>query len=210
VDANVNGGKSDLYVSSTVSYTAEINQDGTLAAHVIVTRTHNGNKSPYWWYKTTNTDYMQLFVPDGSIITNASGTVQKNITAPINYAKAGYSTDPLLSSIESTEQTLFAYPGIAWHEESSDRVFTTWSTVKAGATAQFSLDYEHQLFVPPATGVQYQFVFEKQAGTARDYSYEIDAPLGYVFAENGGIATYTYESDDPPGRLVVNLTLQSL
>lgn len=210
VDANVNGGKSDLYVSSTVSYAARINPDGTLTAHVVVTRKHNGNKSPYTWYKTTNQDYVQTFVPDESTVTNVSGTIQKKITAPINYAKSGYSADPLVSSIESTEQTLFSYPGIAWHTESGDRVFTTWSTVRAGATTQFSLDYAHRLSIPPAAGVAYQFVFEKQAGTARHYSYEIDAPLGYVFAENGGLATYSYESDDPPGRLVVNLTLIAL
>ena len=209
-DANVNGGKSDLYVSSTVSYVSQINPDGTLTAHVVVTRKHNGNKSPYAWYKTTNQDYVQMFVPDETNITNVSGTIQKKITAPINYTKSGYGTDPLVFSIESTEQTLYAYPGVAWHEESGDRVFTTWSTVKAGAATQFSLDYAHRLSVPPAAGVAYQFVFEKQAGTARHYSYEIDAPLGYVFAENGGLATYSYESDDPPGRLVVNLTLQSL
>jgi len=209
VDANVNGGKSDLYVSSTLSYTGRINPDGTMTSHVVVTRRHNGAKSPYWWYKTTNQDYAQVFVPPGTTLTNASGTVQKKIVPPINYAKSGYSTDPLVSSVESTEQTLFAYPGVAWHEESGARVFTTWSTVKAGASTQFSLDYTHRLFLPPAAGVQYQFVFEKQAGTKRHYSYEIDAPLGYVFAENG-IASYAYESDDPPGRLVVNLTLQSL
>ncbi len=210
VDANVNGGKSDLYVSSTVSYMSRINPDGTLATHVVVTRKHNGNTSPYWWYQTTNQDYVQMFVPGGSTLTNTSGMVSKKITAPINYTNNGYSTDPLVSSIESTEQSLYSYPGVAWHTESGDQVFTTWSTVTKSASTQFSLDYTHRLFVPPSPGAQYQFVFEKQAGTTRDYSYEIDAPLGYVFVENGGLASYTYESSDPPGRLVVNLTLQAL
>ena len=209
VDTNINGGKSDLYVSSTVTYAAQINPDGTLSGHLVVARKHNGNKSPYSWYKTTNQDYVQIFVPNGTTLTNASGTVLKKITAPINYAKSGYVSDPLVTTIESTEQTLFAYPGVAWHEESGKEVLETWSTVKAGASTQFSIDYTHRLFLPPAPGVQYEFVFEKQAGTAWHYEYNIEAPLGYVFAENG-LATYSYVSDNPPGRLVVNLTLQSL
>lgn len=210
VDANINGGKSDLYISSTIAYVAQIGADGTLTDHVTITRKDNGNESPYWWYRVENQNYEQLFVPPGATITNVSGGVSKKVAQPINYAKNGYSTDPLVASIESTEQTLFAYPGIAWHTESGKQVFSTWSAIKAGgASKQFSLDYTEHLFAPPAPGVQYQFVFEKQAGTDRSYSYEIDAPLGYVFAENN-LASFNYNSDDPPGRLVINLTLQKL
>lgn len=209
VDANVGGGKSDLYVSSTISYVGQIGADGTLTAHVAVSRKHNGNKSPYWWYKTPNWDYMQFFVPDGSSIQNASGGIERAIVAKVNYAKNGYTTDPLVSAIEETKQSLFAYPGISWHAESGKRVFETWSSVKAGAATKFSLDYSHRLFVPPAPGATYQFIFEKQAGTNRHYSLEVDAPLGYVFAENG-IASWSYESDDLPGRLIVNLTLKKI
>jgi hypothetical protein len=210
VDANVGGDKSDLYVSSTISYISQINTDGTLTGHIIVTRKHNGNKSPYSWYKTTSQDYLQLFVPLATSLSNASGGVQKKITAQINYAKSGYVTDSLVTAIEGTEQTIFGYPALAWHEDSGKEVFTTWLVTKAGATTKFSLDYTHRLFLTPTAGVQYQFVFEKQAGTVRHYSFEVDAPLGYVFVENGGLASYTYTSDDPPGRMVVNLTLQKL
>jgi hypothetical protein len=66
------------------------------------------------------------------------------------------------------------------------------------------------MFVPPADGTQYQFVFEKQAGAPRLYVIEIDAPRGYGFVENGGLATYDYTTDNLPGRLAVNLTLQKL
>ncbi len=209
VDANVGGGKSDLYVSSTVSYVAQIGADGTLTDHVVVARKDNARRSDPWWYRVESQDYEEIFVPPGATIVNASGGMTKKITAPTNYARNGYVADPLIASIESTEQALFAYPGVSWHEESGKEVFTTWSVVKPGASTQFSLDYAERLFAPPAPGAAYQFVFEKQAGANRDYSYEIDAPLGYVFAENG-LASYTYQSDDPPGRLIVNLTLQKL
>ncbi|HEX4104385.1 MAG TPA: DUF4012 domain-containing protein [Candidatus Paceibacterota bacterium] len=212
VDANVGGGKSDLYVSSTVQYTAEINADGTLTDNVTITRAHHGNKSPYWWYQTTNQDYLQLFVPEGSTLQDETGGVIKKITAPVNYAKSGYSTDPTVVTLEASTTPLFTYPAVTEHDESGKEVFATWSTVKAGASTQLNFDYTHSLFLPPAAGVQYQFIFEKEAGTSREYQIEIDAPLGYVFAENG-LASYDYDSDTDgpmPGTMVVNLTLQPL
>jgi hypothetical protein len=212
VDANVGGGKSDLYVSSTVQYTAEINADGTLTDDVTITRADSANQSPYWWYKTTNQDYFQLFVPEGSTLQDETGGIVKTITAPINYAKDGYTTDPLVASLEASTTPLFSYPAVTEHDESGKEVFATWSTVKPGASTQLTFDYTHNLFLPPAAGAQYQFVFEKEAGTSRHYEIEIDAPLGYVFAENE-LASYTYDSDTDgpvPGRLTVTLTLENI
>ena len=127
----------------------------------------------------------------------------------MNYAKSGYSTDPLVASIESSTQTFFSYPAVTEHEEDGKEVFATWSRVAAGASAQLSFDYTHHAFVPPAPGVAYQFVFEKQAGTNRNYSFEVDAPLGYQFAETE-LPSWTYQADDLPGRMVVDLTLQKI
>ncbi len=209
VDANVNGQKSDLYVSSTVAWVGQIGADGTMTDELSVTRKHDGNTSKYWWYQAPSQDYLQVFVPDASALTNESGGVKKTITAPVNYARSGYSTDPLVVSIESSVQAFFAYPAVTAHEESGKEVFATWAKVSKGQSTTVSFSYTHRLFIVPAPGVQYQFVFEKQAGTNRDYSFEVDAPLGYVFAENG-IASWTLQTDDPPGRIIVDLTLEKL
>lgn len=209
VDTNVNGGKSDLYVSSTVSLVAQINADGTMTDQVTIARTHEGNTSPYSWYRTTNQDYMQLFVPPGSTLTASTGGAAKSIVPPINYSAKGYVADPLIANIESTEQSLFQVPSVDEHQDEGKAVFSTWSTLKAGASTQLTFNYTHRLFLAPTAGVEYQFIFEKQAGTNRNYSFEIDAPLGFVFAENG-LSSYTYQSSDPPGRLIVPLTLQAI
>jgi len=86
---------------------------------------------------------------------------------------------------------------------------TVRSRVSPGSSSTLSFDYNHRLFLPVGDGTVYQFVFEKQAGTRRHYVFEIDAPLGYVFAENG-IASFTYESTSTPGRLMFTLTLQKI
>lgn len=208
VDANIVGQKSDLYIAQNVDLESQINDDGTVSDNVIITRKHNGNQSPYWWYRAPSQDYLQLFVPDGSTLSNESGGIKKTIAAPVAYIREGYSTDPMVFAIESTQQNIFGYP-VSLHEESGKDVFATWARVTAGNTATISFDYLHRLFLPPADGVSYQFIFEKQAGTARHYKFEIMAPIGFRFAENG-LPVYDYESNNPSGRLVVDLTLQKI
>lgn len=208
--ADINSDKSEFSITQKVSYDATIGSDGTLSANVAINRTHNGNQSSYWWYQTTNQDYMQIFVPDGSTLDNESGGIVKNVPAPLNYARQGYSTDPLLFAIVSSTQPSFSYPGVTSHEESGREVFAAWSRTYAGKSSDVSIDYSHALYTPPASGVQYQFVFERQSGADNgEYDIEIDAPLGYEFAENG-LASFTYNSTSTPGRLVFDLTLQKM
>jgi hypothetical protein len=209
VNTDINSDKSEFYIAQKITYAASIESDGTLTDSLIINRTHNGNTSPYWWYQTTNQDYLQLFVPDGSTLENQSGGIVKSVPASINYAKDGYSTDPLVFAIASGTEQSFSYPKVATHEESGKQVWAVWSRTYAGATSTFSFNYSHDLFTPPAAGVQYQFIFERPSGATGDYHIEVDAPLGYIFAENG-VATFTYNSTSTPGRLIIDLTLQKI
>ena len=88
---------------------------------------------------------MQIFVPNGSTLENQSGGIAKNVPAPINYARDGYSTDPLMLAIASTTQQEFSYPKVTTHEESGKEVFAVWSRTYAGASSTLSFDYSHDL-----------------------------------------------------------------
>jgi hypothetical protein len=208
-NADINSDKSELYVAQDVNYIASIGNDGTLTDSLIIKRTHNGDQSPYWWYQTTNQDYMQIFVPNGSVLDNQSGGITKNVPTPINYTNAGYGTDPNLFSIASTTEANFSYPKVTTHVESGKEVLAVWSRTPAGQSSTLTFNYTRDMFETPADGVQYQFVFERPSGATGDYHIEVDAPLGYVFAENG-IASFTYESTSTPGSLMFNLTLQKI
>ena len=208
-NTDVNSDKSELYVAQDVTYDASIDSSGTVTDSLIIKRTHNGNQSPYWWYQTTNQDYMQIFVPNGSALDNESGGIAKTVPAPINYARNGYSTDPLVFAIASTTQQSFSYPKVSTQGESGKQIFAVWDRTYAGSSTTLSLDYSHDLFTTPASGVQYQFIFERPSGATGDYKIEVDAPLGYVFAENE-LASFTYESTSTPGRLMFTLTLQKI
>jgi hypothetical protein len=145
----------------------------------------------------------------GTTLNNQSGGITKSVPAPIDYVKKGYSTDPLLFAIASSTQKSFAYPKVTMREESGKEVFAVWSRAYAGSSTEVVFDYSHHLFTPPAAGVQYQFIFERQSGATGKYKFEIDAPLGYVFKEND-LASFIYESTSTPGRLIIDVTLKSL
>ena len=208
-NADVNSDKSERYIAQNVAYTATIGGDGTLTDNLTITRTHNGNQSPYWWYQTTNQDYLQIFVPNGSTLNNESGGIAKSVPVPVNYARDGYTTDPMVFAIASSTQQEFGYPKVAAHTESGKEVYAVWSRTYKGQSSTLTFNYSHDLFTMPAPGVQYQFVFERQSGATGNYHLGINAPLGYVFAENN-LASFTYDSTSTPGRMIFTLTLQKI
>lgn len=208
VDTNINGQKSDLYINQNVYFESQINSDGTVNDNLLITRIHNGNQSPYWWYDTTNQDYLRIFVPSQTTLLNESGGIYKTINPPVSYKKNGYVVNPFLANIESTEKNIFGYP-VSSYEESGKEVFATWVSVLPGSSTTISFDYSHRLFVVPADGVSYQFIFDKQPSVSRHYKFQISAPIGFQFKENR-LPVYEYETDDLPGTFIINLTLKKI
>ncbi len=209
VDANIGGGKSDLFVKEDILLESQINSDATVSNHLAIKREHQGNKSKYWWYQVPNQDYLQIFTSPASQLVNSSGGISKNIKPAVDYEKAGYSRDAYVVKLEAGTEKVFNYPAVSVHDESGKRVFATWSKVSLGQKTQIVFDYKHRLFLPASAGGTYQFVFEKQAGTKRHYKFQLSAPVGFEFRENN-LPIYEYETSDPPGRLVINLTLEKI
>ncbi|HUZ92390.1 MAG TPA: DUF4012 domain-containing protein [Candidatus Paceibacterota bacterium] len=206
-DANINGGKSDLFIKQSVLLQSQINASGTVTDHLVIDRTHTASRSNAWWYDTPNQNYLQVFIPDASELLNETGAAAKSIYPPAYYAKQGYSTDPLVAALESSTAPIFNYPAILSHEEDGKEVLSTWSRINPGGKTELVLDYSHRLYSQVADGTSYRFVFEKQPGSERSYTFDVSAPPGFKFAENN-LPVYEYQSDDPPGRLVIDLTLE--
>jgi len=207
VSANVGGNKSDFAIDEKVVFQSQIGADGTASDHVTVTRAHRAKPTDEWWYRGANDDYLRIFAPPGAQLTNASGGAARQVTAPLNYAAQGYERDPDLVGIESTATTDPAYPTLTQFEESGKSVFATWVKTLRGAASTFSLDYTVRLAETPAIGSSYQFVFEKQPGASGRYEFQVSAPSGFRFKENG-LPVYYFATTEPPGRLVVDLTFE--
>lgn len=209
VSGNIGGGKSDLYVRQKIVFQSQINSDGTLSNRLVVRRRHFGNESGYWWYRAPNESYLKVFVPVGAKLTYANGGNAKKILPKLNYVKEGYAKDPLISAIEESREIHADFETIESFLESGKKVFATWVKTDAGKTSEIVLNYSRRLPFLPGEGVGYEFVFERQSGAEGEYSLEINAPVGFRFRENG-LPLYEYRSSDPPGRLILNLTLESI
>lgn len=223
VDANLGGGKSDIFIKQDIELQSQINTDGTVSDHLVISREHDGAKGVYWWYKSPNLDYLQLFLPPAAELVNFKGGLEKNVAAPINYAKNGYVADDYVAALESSTEKVFNYPAVSTHPESGKKVFAAWSRILVGQKTQIVFDYKSRLYLPPSDGLRYQFVFDKQAGISRNYKFTISAPVGFRFKENnlpvfeyeasdlglaGGSAASATSTNPMPGRLILNLTLE--
>jgi len=209
VNANIGGGKTDLVMRQEVVLQSQILASGEVSNHLVIRRAHRASSTAASWYRATNENYGMVFVPPMAELTYAKGGVVKKITPLSDYTKKGFVADPDVVAIESTLKERLEYPEVVSFRESGKNVFAVWSSTKRGATSELTLDYTRTLLTPPGDGKAYEFIFEKQAGSAGSYRFELHAPVGYEWKENG-LPTFTYESDDPPGRLILNLTLTKI
>ncbi len=205
VNANVGGGKTDLFIQQKIVFQSRLNLDGTASDHLTIQREHQGNRSDSWWYRLPSEDNLQVFTPLGASLSNFSGGWGRKIIPKVNY-KTGYETDPVVAEIEQSAKSDFQYPLVNIFQESAKNVFAAWIKTNPGQTSKTVFDYPVRLFAPPARGQTYHFVFEKQAGSRGEYQFELYAPVGFRWQENG-LPVFEYKTSDPPGRLMFNLTL---
>lgn len=201
VSSNMASGKSDIVIRRNIKLVSQIDSDGTVRNELTIKREHRGNKENAWWYKTTNESYFKVFTPLSSRLDNLSGAVKKEKVKTTTLEK-----DSLVNKIEATTEKLLAIPEAKTFEEYGKKVFGFWSRLNSGETKEIKLEYSHKLFVAPAANQKYTFVFEKQSGTQGQYDFQFIAPVGFVWRENNS-PVYEYETNDPPGRLNLVLTL---
>ncbi len=205
-NANVGGGKTDTVISQKVDWQIQLTSEGLVRTHLVVAREHKAKPSDAWWYRLTNTDFIRIFTPPGSKLTYAQGGRIEKISPKINYNSTDYSIDPQVSALEATRMDLPGFPEMAGYKENGRQVFATWLKIAPGETSTLTLDYEHKVQMP-RDGAKYELVFDKQPSSAGNYHFEATAPVGYVFAESNS-PVFEYRSSDPPGSLVIPLTLR--
>ncbi|MCL4406040.1 MAG: DUF4012 domain-containing protein [Patescibacteria group bacterium] len=191
-NANINGGKTDVFMKQKISLKSELLSDGTIKNNLEIVRTHTGQNQKLSFYRATNQDYIQILAPKEAKALKATGNTSRTVTPKVNYAKAGYSRDPDVELFESGFQ-------------SAKKVLGYWLDVRPGKTGKLAVSYEQ----PSMIRDHFRFVYEKQSGVESSFKYEISAPPGFIFKETG-ISAFSYESDDPPKRLIIDLNLKQI
>jgi len=206
VDANVEGGKTDRYVRTKVIWESQIGNDGITRNQLMLVRKHEGDKSTYEWNRLPNTDFLQIITPPQSRLVDFSGGEAITLPSTDRYAK-GFARDPLLEDLERSKEKVPGFLNIETHREAGKRTWSTYLKTPLRGEKGISLSYEHQLLATPQAGTKYTFVFEKQAGTEREYEFTIVAPTGLRFKETK-LPVWSLATTTLPGRLIVNLSLE--
>ncbi len=209
VNANVAGGKSDAYVSEDIAATIDTDTSGNIFTDTTITRTHTGNTQTESWWRATNKDFIQVFTEPNSTLATTIGENQRPSIPVFNYKSAGYSVNPDLAAIEGNE-TFLGNDQTMERQEFGKNVFGAWLILPAGQTKTLEMRYQTPYNDPTlvSAGQTFTFIFERQSGVQNSLNVTINAPFHYVWAESG-TASYNYQSDDPPGRVVVTLTLKN-
>ena len=209
VNANVAGGKSDAFVKEAVQATIDTDTNGNVFTDLKVTRTHTGNTQTESWWRATNKDFIQIFTEPNSTLVTTVGESPRPQIPVFNYQAAGYSVNPDLAAIQSGEVFL-GNDQTMERTEFGKNVFGAWLILPAGETKTLEMRYQTPYNNPTlvAAGNQFTFIFERQSGVQNSLSVTINAPFNYIWAETG-TGTYTYQTDDPPGRKIITLTLEN-
>ncbi len=206
VNANIAGGKSDAFMEESIALESNIDIEGKVTNRLTVTRAHTGDTQDAWWYRAPNKNFIQLFTPSDTRLTGLSGNDDKTPDAPL--VRPTYLRDPDVEAIERTGAWLPEYKALAY-DQFGKKTFAAWLTVKAGQKKTLIADYELGSRVLLAAGVNYRFVFERQSGTKTRLQYTVDAPPGFIWKESNA-TSYAFQSGDPDGRIVLDLTLKKL
>ncbi|MDP3999684.1 MAG: DUF4012 domain-containing protein [bacterium] len=204
VNANIASGKSDAFIKQNIILKSELQIDGSIRNALVIEREHFGQNESDWWYRTENKNYIKILAPANAYLSAISGNDYKPALASINYAKAGYQSDPDLQKIESSEFRASLKAEIG--KESDKTYFATWLNVPPGTKKSLRLQYSgsHQAVIED--GAIFQFVFDKQSGVNGPLTYSVSAPIGYFWKESGN-DIFEYKTPNPKAREVINLTL---
>lgn len=196
-NANVAGGKTDAYIEQSISVSSSIDTLGNLANVVSVERSHKGGKTPYSWYNVTNKSYIRILTPFGAELARIKGETARVTGTQANYIAGRYKIDPDIALLEHENR------------ESGKNVFAAWRYTNPGKTSALTFNYIRDSAVKPKDSAAYQFVFDKQSGVVGGIAYTLQAPPGFRWRESGSSA-FSYVNENPPARLVIDLTLEGI
>jgi len=207
VNANIEGGKSDAFVSQEIDLEVIIDSQGGSLNNLVVRRTHFGDKEKELWWRKQNQNYIQIFTNPGAAFVNIKGN---NNPPPkfreVDYESEGYQADPDVVKIEKSNVFLSNYK--TWVGQAFGKtVFGTWFIVPPGKTKELELRYQ---LPPPVTGgiepmSNYEFIYEKQSGVDTRLKLSIYAPVGYKFQESDS-SIFNFNNEIKESRFILKLT----
>lgn len=188
VHSSINGFKTDAVMDEDASLSSEIQEDGSVVNTLTITRAHKGEESMDDWYKRVNSDYLRVYVPEGSELIRAAGMTKDDyfVKDPaIDYDN--FIKDDLLAKIENTKKVDLKN-NVEIFSEAGKTVFASWVYASLGESVTVSYRYKLPFKVdfsgPQAPG-SYSILFQKQSGSRlKKINHEIYFPENWKIIGN--------------------------
>lgn len=188
VHTSINGFKSDAVMDEDAVLSSEIEDDGSVINTLTITREHKADESMDDWYKRVNSDYLRIYVPEGSELIEAKGTTKDDyfVKDPsIDYES--FIKDEHLAAIENNKKVDLKN-NVEILKETGKTVFASWVYVSFGEKATVSFRYRLPFKIdfnnPEATGT-YSILFQKQSGARlKKIDHEISFPEDWKIIGN--------------------------
>jgi hypothetical protein len=206
VNANIASGKSDVFIDQTIEGRVDVDTKGATFTQLSITRSHRGDKEKDPWWRTDNKNFIQILTEPVALLVSIEGNTPRTSTTTVDYKALGYEVNPDLAALETTKIFLTTEHACIM-QSFKKKVFAAWFITPAGKTNTLHLKYQTPSKNEIGSGKVYQFIFERQSGVKSKIRVVLNAPVGYTWLESGSPA-YVYESDNPDGKVIVNLMLR--
>ncbi len=169
INTNINGFKTDGIIDEAITHTANIDDDGYIVDTVQIKRVHNGGKTGFPWWDAVNSDYMRVYVPQGSELLSVEGQTREINTQRLDYDALKYERD---SDVEKEENNMHIdeETGTRIYTEYNKTVFANW--VYVSPQESVTITYKYRLpfrtdFDNDKNGKfgSYAVLFQKQSGS---------------------------------------------
>jgi hypothetical protein len=199
VNTNISGLKTDGIVDQAIKHSAEIMQDGSIVDTVTIKRTHLGGKEKYDWHNAVNSDWMRVYVPEGSELIAASGFTKEFVDPPLDYERLGFKEDFEVKQMESSYK-IDEESATRVYNEQGKTVFGNWVYVSPGEVAtvtyKYLLPFRLEIDGSKKLADSYSLLIQKQSGDERseielelfgldDYNYVYKYPQD-ILVDGGG------------------------
>lgn len=173
INTNVNGFKTDGIVDEYITHSADIDVSGQVVNTVSIRRVHRGGKTGFPWWDAVNSNYMRVYVPQGSELLSVEGQTREINEERLDYDALGYERD---RDVEQEENNMYIdeETGTRIYDEYNKTVFANW--VYVSPQESVTITYEYRLpfrvdFDSDRDGKfgSYAVLFQKQAGSEKSH-----------------------------------------
>jgi hypothetical protein len=182
INSNINGYKTDGVIEEEIKHQAEIQADGSIIDTVVITRKHNGGNTEYEWWNKVNSNYMRVYVPQGSKLISAEGHTREVDNERLNYDKLGFQIDADVKA-EENYMEIDKDSGTRIYDESSKTVFANWVYVspQERVTVVYKYLLPFKVILTDKKNNRYSLLVQKQSGSTNS---EIKSEIEFPFAWN--------------------------